>query len=323
MAETKKLSTVGVILAIVAIAIWAGNFIISRGLGGMYSPAVTAFSRWLLACVFLFPFAIKHVKAEWKYIVEQKWVIILSGLSGIGIYSLLCYTAGQTTTATNMSLLATSSPIFTIIIMRVLFKEKITSQKVIGIILAIIGVVLLVIKGDINVLMNLDFTKGDILIILATFIWSIYTILNKFKKPTVSTWSFIFCSFVVALIVITPFFIGDMIINGFPHLEKIGISCFLYLAIGPSIVSFMLWNKAVIILGATNSSIIYNTIPIFSCILAFFILGEPIKAIQVVSMIVIFIGVGIAQDSLKFGSGKKKELKEADQYIEAEYSNEQ
>lgn len=307
MEISKKQTTAGVIYAIIAIMIWSGNFIVSRGLSGLYSPFATAFFRWLLACIFLFPFAYRHVKAEWKYILEQKWIILLCGLTGTGVYSILCYTAGRTTSAANMSLLATSSPVFTVIIMRILFKEKITPQKIFGIVLAIAGVVLLIIKGDINVLINMDFTTGDLVIILATLIWSIYTILNKYKKPNVSTWSFIFCGFVVALMVTVPFFAVDTVINGFPEIEKIGAGCFLYLAIGPSIISFMLWNKAVLYLGATNSSIIYNTIPVFSCILAFFILGEPIQLIQVVSMIVIFIGVAIAQDSLKFGRSKTAE----------------
>lgn len=302
---TNKNVSMGIVFAIIAIAIWSGNFVISRGLGGMYSPASTAFFRWSLACIFMFPLAYKHVKAEWKYIMEQKKIFLFCGLTGTGLYNLLVYTAGQTTSATNMSLLATTSPIFVILIMRVVFKEKITSKKVLGILLAIVGAAILITKGDIQSLLNMDFTTGDIVIIIATFLWSVYTILNKYKDSKISTISFTFCGFVVGMTVVAPFFIADVIMNGFPQIEKVGAMCFLYLAIGPSIISFMLWNKAVLMLGATNASVVYNTIPIFSCILAFLILGEPIHAVQVISMIVIFLGVGIAQDSLKFG--RKKE----------------
>ncbi len=68
----------------------------------------------------------------------------------------------------------------------------------------------------------------------------------------------------------------------------------------------MLWNKAVLMIGATNASIIYNTIPVFSCIIAFLVLGEAILPVQIIAIIVIFTGVTIAQDSIKIG--KKKEI---------------
>ncbi|MBR6700534.1 MAG: DMT family transporter [Firmicutes bacterium] len=299
--------TLGVVFAIVAISIWAGNFVISRGLSGTYAPAVIAFCRWSLAIIIMFPLAAKHIKKDWALILKQKWLIIACGICGTGVYNLLCYTAGRTTSATNLSLLATSSPIFTIIIMRLIFKEKISPKKIFGIILAIFGVACLLVKGDISVLMSLDFTIGDILILLATLLWSIYTILNKYKDPNVSTWSFIFCGFVVAWAITLPFFIGGCVQHGFPEFEKVGIACFFYLAIGCSIISFMLWNKAVLIIGATNASIIYNTIPVFSCFFAFLILGEPILPVQIFSIIVIFAGVTIAQDSIKFGKKKKQD----------------
>lgn len=294
----------GVLFAIIAIAIWSGNFVISRGLSGTYSPSVIAFCRWTLALIIMFPLAIRHVKEDWKLILEQKWVILACGITGTGVYNLLCYWAGRTTSATNLSLLATSSPIFTIIIMRIIFKEKITPKRVFGIILAIFGVAFLLVKGDINVLLSLDFATGDILILIATLLWSIYTILNKYKDPRVSTWSFIFCGFVVAFCVTLPFFIGHCAMYGFPQFERVGVGCFFYLAIGCCIVSFMLWNKAVTMVGATNASIIYNTIPVFSCLIAFLVLGEPILPVQIIAIIIIFAGVTIAQDSIKLKKEK-------------------
>jgi len=293
----------GIACALIAISIWSGNFVISRGLSGSYSPSVIAFCRWTLAVIIMFPFAIKFVIRDWKKILKQKWLIIGCGVTGTGLYNLLCYTAGRTTTATNLSLLATSSPIFTIIIMRIIFKEKVTPKRVFGVVLAILGVAFLLAKGDINVLLSLDFATGDILILIATMLWSVYTILNKYKDPELSTWAFIFSGFVVAFLVTLPFFIVHCASEGLPQFEKVGVGCFFYLAIGCCICAFMLWNRAVFVLGATNASIIYNTIPVFSCVIAFLVLGEPILPVQIISIIVIIAGVTIAQDSIKL---KKK-----------------
>lgn len=290
----------GIVFAIIAIAIWAGNFVISRGLSTSYAPSVIAFCRWTLALIIMFPIAYKYVKKDWKLLMKQKWLIVACGFTGTGVYNLLCYWAGRTTSATNLSLIATSSPIFTILIMRILFKEKITPLRVFGVILAILGVAFLIVKGDISVLMSLDFATGDILILIATLLWSIYTILNKYKDPNISTWSFVFAGFVVAFAVTLPFFIGHCAMYGFPQFDRVGVGCFFYLAIGCCIISFTLWNKAVILLGATNASIIYNTISVFSCVIAFIVLGEPILPVQIIAIIVIFAGVTIAQDSIKF-----------------------
>ena len=140
-AEKKKMSgkSFGVLMAVIAIAIWSGNFVISRGLSGSYAPSVIAFCRWTLALIIMFPLAIRHVIADWDKILKQKWLIIACGVTGTGLYNLLCYWAGRTTSATNLSLIATSSPIFTILIMRILFKEKVTPKRVMGVILAILG----------------------------------------------------------------------------------------------------------------------------------------------------------------------------------------
>ncbi len=303
MEITLRDKILGIACALIAISIWSGNFVISRGLSGSYSPSVIAFCRWTLAVIIMFPFAIKFVIRDWKKILKQKWLIIGCGVTGTGLYNLLCYTAGRTTTATNLSLLATSSPIFTIIIMRIIFKEKVTPKRVFGVVLAILGVAFLLAKGDINVLLSLDFATGDILILIATMLWSVYTILNKYKDPELSTWAFIFSGFVVAFLVTLPFFIVHCASEGLPQFEKVGVGCFFYLAIGCCICAFMLWNRAVFVLGATNASIIYNTIPVFSCVIAFLVLGEPILPVQIISIIVIIAGVTIAQDSIKL---KKK-----------------
>lgn len=286
----------GTALAFIAVIIWSGNFVASRGLSTLYSPSVIAFSRWFLAVMILFPFSIKHVLKDWPLIIKQKYIIIGCGLSGTGLYSILCYWAGQTSSATNLSLLASTSPVFTIMLMKILYKERISSKRIIGIIIAILGIVFLLIKGNLHSITDLNFSIGEFLILIATFLWSVYIILNKQKSPELSTQSFIFCVFLVALCVTIPFFFGHCVMFGFPVFEQTGIACFLYLAIGCCIVSFMLWSKAVTLIGPTNSSIIYNVIPVFSCLIAFIFLGEPILPVQIVAILIIFTGITLAQD---------------------------
>lgn len=286
----------GIAFAFIAVIIWSGNFVISRGLSTLYSPSVLAFFRWLLAVILLLPFSIKRILKDRALIIKQKYIIIGCGLTGTGLYSILCYWAGRTSSATNLSLLASTSPIFTILLMRILYKKPISSKRILGIAIAIFGIAFLLLKGNLRSILQLDFSAGDILILIATFLWTIYIIISKQKNPELSMWSFTFCTFLVGFCVTIPFFAGHCRMYGFPILEKTGIACILYLAIGCSIVSFIMWNKAVDLIGPTNSSVIYNSIPVFSCLIAFTVLGEPVLPVQIAAIPIIFTGVTLAQD---------------------------
>ena len=105
---------------------------------------------------------------------------------GCGVCGAFPFLAGQTTTIINMGIIYTSSPIFIILISYFLFKEKFTILKFIGLVLCLTGVLLIIIKADVNLLLSLKFTKGDLWMLGAAIGWALYSVYLFYWRSNLS-----------------------------------------------------------------------------------------------------------------------------------------
>ncbi|MFK5959387.1 MAG: DMT family transporter [Lutibacter sp.] len=281
----------GYLFALIATAIWSGNFIIARDLNKSIPPISLAFWRWTVAVVILFPFAIRQLITDWKILKSNFKYISIVSLLGVTVFNTLIYLAGHTTTAINLSLISITFPVFIVLFSRIFYDELITLNKTIGILLVLFGVILLITKGNIAILLNLTFAIGDIWMLLAAIIFAIYSILIKKKPKELDILSFQLSTFIVGLLFLFPFFIWETLtVPSIEFTPKIFISIG-YVGIFASLTAYMLWNKAIIKIGPTNAAIIYYTLPLFSGFLAYLFLNEVIGMIHLISLILILIGI--------------------------------
>lgn len=284
------------ISAIIATIIWSGNFIVARSLIENIPPVSLAFWRWTVAVIILMPFALKPLISDWPIIKSNIIYLIITSIFGITLFNTLIYIASHTTSAINLSLIAITFPIFVIILSRMFYKEVLTINKWIGISLVTLGVVTLMTKGDFTVLEEIIFTQGDFWMLLAAMTFSIYSLLLKKKPKKLGTRSFLLSTFLIGVIFLLPFYILESTTTQFSiyNISTNEFYSIIYIGLFASLVSYFLWSKAVYTLGPTKSSIIYYTLPIFSGIAAYIFLGEEIKVIHIMSMLLIMFGVLIA-----------------------------
>jgi len=292
----------GYIFAIIATAIWSGNFIVARGLSGNIPPVSLAFLRWVVAIVVFLPFAIKPVIREWLVIRQNLGYMSLVSLLGITAFNTLIYVAGKTTSAINLSLISLTIPIFIVILSRVLFHEYITKNKVIGIVLVIIGVLVLISKGQISVLLTINLAIGYLWMLLAAFVFSFYSILLKRKPKELSIWSFQLSTFVIGLVFLLPFYLWETVITVPFEINNTIIFAVLYIGIFASLTAFVLWNKAVDVIGATKTGMVYYSLPLFSGFLAYVFLDEKIGMVHLSSAGFIMSGIIIANYKFRSSS---------------------
>ncbi|MCF6213526.1 MAG: DMT family transporter [Flavobacteriaceae bacterium] len=281
----------GYFFAFGATAIWSGNFIIARGLNESIPPISLAFWRWFVAVIILFPFAIKNLIANRIIIRKNILYLTITAILGVTIFNTLIYLAGHTTTAVNLSLISISFPIFIIILSRIFYKEHITRYKAIGIVLVLIGVVLLISKGELSSLLSISFAIGDIWMLLAAIIFAIYTLLLKHKPKNLDLLTFQLSTFIIGLIFLFPFYIWENADTHHIQYEIKTILSILYVGIFASLSAYILWNSAVNKIGATNAGMIYYTIPLFSGFLAFIFLEESIGLLHFYSLVLIISGI--------------------------------
>ncbi len=289
-----KNTLIGFGFALLATALWSGNFVVASGLSDSIQPTTLAFYRWLVATLVFTPFAFKSVKRDWATIRASFSYLLLTAVLGVSIFNTLIYFAGQTSTAVNLSLIALTFPIFILLISAIVFKELITSVRVLGIIIVLMGVMLIISKGNPAELLNLKFNTGDPLMLLAAFTFAIHSLLVKNKPKKISIISLQYTTFFIGLIILLPFYLfsKDSIVGFEPEFTVIG--AILYIGICSSLISFVSWNKAIIKIGASSAGMIYFLMPLFSGLVAWVLLDEKLKYYHLISGIMIVTGILIS-----------------------------
>ncbi|HEX2629710.1 MAG TPA: DMT family transporter [Chitinophagaceae bacterium] len=300
-----KNTITGISLAVLATFIWAGNFIIARGVHDKIPPVSLAFYRWLLATLIMLPITWNRFKVEWVAVKRSTWYLLAVGITGVSMFNTFVYVGGHYTSAINLSLIGTtSSPIISVALAAIFLREKIGWMKLVGMIICISGVLYLLSEGNPEKLSSFQFTKGDTWVLLAALVFSIYNTLVKRKPAAISPINFLFVVFAAGTILLFPFYVWE-IMHSAPVAWTINlVLIILYLGIGASVICFMIWNMAIHKLGAGTTALFGNLIPVFATLEAVLILNEQITWIHVISFSLVIIGLLIANYTTIFNKDR-------------------
>lgn len=283
--------SLGYLCALAATVIWSGNFIAARTLGVSLSPVMTSFLRWSVALLCLLPFGwnvmrkeMPAIKANWRY-------FLLAGITGVSIFNTLIYTAGRTTEVMNMALIASSSPVWIIILSRIFLGEAVPVRRGIGVCIALMGTVLLITRGDLSSLASLKFAIGDLWMLAAALVFSGYSVLLRKKPAGVSSVGSLTVTFAIGVVSLIPAAIWDAAHGGIISITPMVVGGILYIGIGASLVSYLCWTKAIETIGPTQSAMVYYSLPVFSATEAYLLLGEPVTFAQLASGLLILGGI--------------------------------
>lgn len=295
MQQTRKNTLTGAALAIFATLIWSGNFIIARGVIKDIPPVSLAFYRWLTATIILLPFAWKNFSEELKIIKKNYLYFILAAVTGVSMFNTFVYIAGHYSSAINMALIGTtSSPIMSIILAHIFLKEAIPVLRIIGMIVCIAGILLLLSGGSLEKIHSFSFSKGDWWVLAAAFAFAIYNTTVKKKPAAMKPVHFLFIIFLIGTVLLLPFYLYELKNTGDFKINFSNLGVILYLGLGASVICFLWWNAAIIRLGSGRTALFGNLIPVFSSIEAVLILGEEISIIHIISFVLVFGGLVIA-----------------------------
>lgn len=289
----------GYIFALGATAIWSGNFIVARGLSDAIPPVSLAFSRWVVAILALLPFAVKNLISEWQILRDNLGYLSITAFLGITTFNTFIYIAGKTTTAINLSLIAITFPVFILILSRLIYKEPVTIKKLAGVILVLCGVLILITKGKIGTLLTISFSIGDIWMLLASIIFAVYSMCLKKKPENISIMGLQSSTFILGLIFLLPFFVWELRGIQEPFLNRTTIPAIMYVGVFASLCAFVLWNKAIVILGPSKAGMVYYTLPLFSGLLGYFFLNEGVGILHIYSLFLILSGIVITNHESK------------------------
>ena len=273
----------------------ASNLIVARG-GVEYVPPISlAFWRWAVVVLILLPFTYLPLINNFKIIKKEFKKLFFLGAMGCGVCGAFPFLAGETTTVTNMGIIYTSSPIFIILISAIFFNEKINFMKIIGLISCLIGVFAIIIKGDLNLLLNLNFTIGDLWMLAAAIGWALYSIYLFYWKSELPIFQrFTLVAFFGAISLLPFYIIEEVIVQR----TSFNLQFFLWVvfaAISPGIIAFTLYTQAQKSLGASLTGFTLYVFTIYAAIYGFIFFNEKLETFHYIGTLLVFIGVYLAK----------------------------
>lgn len=303
---TQRLTPTSALLLIIPPLLWSGNAVVGRMVSPLVSPMTLNLLRWSIAFLLLLPLASRVLRPD--SVLWQQWRrFALLSLFSIGGYNALLYLALKTSTAINVTLVGASTPVWMLVLGRVFFGVPIHRRQLVGAALSLAGVLLVLCRGQWEMLSGLRLVVGDVYVLIASMGWAYYSWLLAHPSKESATiradwatfllgqivfglgWSALFTSVEWAL---TPAHIDW----GWPFAAAL-----LFIAVGPAVIAYGSWGAGVARAGPAVAGFFINLTPLFTALLSSLVLGESPQGYHVLAFVLIVSGIVLSSRNRKSG----------------------
>nr|WP_217509357.1 DMT family transporter [Pseudarthrobacter sp. C4D7] len=272
---------------------WAGNYVVGAAAVHSIDPLSLVFLRWAIALVPLLLIAQLVERPSWRAVLAAwPWLLALSVFGLLG-YNLLLYFALEHTDAFNASLINAFNPALITLAAAVFLRERLTPLAVAGVVMALAGVLIVISGGDLGRLAAAGFGTGEILMVGAVVVWTAYTVIGRLapRIPPITATA-VQAALAVALLAPVHLASGGLAV---PTAGS-ALASLLFIAIFPSVLSYVLWNRALTVLPAGGAGVFLNLITVFTAVLTM-LAGQLHTAAQFVGGAIVVGGVMVANAS--------------------------
>jgi drug/metabolite transporter (DMT)-like permease len=271
-------------------AFWAGNLVLGRALGAVFPPVSLAVGRWLVALAVLLPLVAQPLWRQ-RSLLAAHWRLVLAcGAFGVAGYNALGYVALQSVPAASVAFLNSTLPLMVPVAAWVLGVERITRRAIAGIAISFAGVAWIVARGDLAALTQLRFGRGELLVLVAVANYAVYSVLLRRKPAAIEPLVFLAATMVAGLLVLAPFWAFELWGGARIPTTPAALGAVLYIGVFASLLAFILWNRCVATLGATVTGVSFHLVALFTALLAFVALGEPVRGHHLAGIALILAG---------------------------------
>jgi len=279
------------LLLTLTVLFWSGNFVLGRGINDIIPPVSLAFWRWVGAFMVLLPFAIRPLIRDWKTIRDHLAIMAVLAVLSVTFFNTFIYLALQSTPVANTVLVNAMTPVFIVFISWVGFHESIKPIQGIGVAISLSGLLWMLSRGNLTALLSTRFSTGDLWTLAAAMSWALYTVLLRKRPPGLHPVAFLATTMGIGILFLIPPYIWELRTGASFDLSPTTLSSIVYVAVFPSVLSFLFWNWSVAIVGATKAGVFVYLMPVFSIALAYVFLGEVLQAYHLFGIILIFSGI--------------------------------
>lgn len=270
---------------VLATLFWSGNFVVGQAAVASMTPMDLTFWRWTLAALPLLALAHFVEKPDWRAVLRRWPVLLLLSVLGMSGYTLLLYGALGYTSAMNASLITAANPALIVVMAIVLLGEKTTHLGWLGIGLGLLGVLLVLTRGELQRVFSLSVNTGELMMIGAIVVWGSYTIIaRRLDIPAIAATA---VQVAIATVTLAPFALALHV--RFPETPAEGWSL-AYIAVFPSLGAYLFWNLALKTTPPGTAGNYLNLMVVFTALITV-ALGTPLTLVQVVGGAMVVAGV--------------------------------
>ncbi|MBD8493671.1 DMT family transporter [Pseudomonas syringae] len=273
---------------------WAGNFIVGRAVRDSLPPMSLSLWRWVIALALILPFALKHLRKDWPFYTRHPWLLARLSLTGVVGFTCLTYIGLRDTSAANALLLNSCIPVLIALFGALFYRQRLHGMQNAGLLLSCAGVLVIITHGDVQALLKLSFSHGDLIVFCAMVSFAFYTLWSRSVPAEVNRIGLMAAQIAVALLALIPLWWIETSQGAVAHWDADSLMALLYLGVFPSVLGYLLFTLAVARFGAAQAALCIHLIPVFGAVLAVTFLGESLHLYHALGMAGILIGIWLA-----------------------------
>jgi drug/metabolite transporter (DMT)-like permease len=281
---------------------WAMNIVLGRFVAGHVPPFALTFCRWAGTFLVLVPFAWPYLVRDWPVIRRNLPLLLLLAFTGFAFNNALSYWGLQHTQALNALLIQSSGPLFVALWSLMLFGVRLSWMQAAGILVSLLGVLVIVLRGDLAALAAIQVNAGDISFAAALFVFGLYSALMP-KRPRINPLSLIAFTTGAGAVMLIPL-VGWEISTG-DHLkfDTLTISTIVFVVLFPSTLAYIFFNRGIELIGPNRAAPFFHLVPVFGSVMAILLLGEKPELFHLAGYVLVLAGIFTA--SRRGSAGKR------------------
>jgi drug/metabolite transporter (DMT)-like permease len=279
------------LLLTLAMLCWAGNWVVGRAIHEQIPPFTLNFWRWAGSLLLILPVSWLLLREQWPLMLQHwKWVLPMGAIAS-AIFQSMVYLGLQSTTALNGALIIALVPVVVVIIAALILGDRIRSRQGLGILVSFAGALVVIVRGELSVLRTLSFNPGDLWILAAVPVWSLYTVLLKRWPPGLHRMSFLAAIALIGVVFQFPLYAWELATGQHMLVTPESIASIAYTALFASFLAFVFYNTAMDRTTPAVAGLFHHLLPAFTAVLGMVFLGERMGWYHALGVALIVLGL--------------------------------
>lgn len=274
---------------------WAGNFVVGRAARGDVPPMMLAFARHFVALLCLLPFGWTAMRRDMRRYWELRWLLARVSLAGMVAFNLLVYVGLHSTSASNAQLMNSAIPVLIALIGASFFGQRLRTIQTFGLLLSCVGVLTIILRGDLDGLFALRFSHGDLIVFAAMVSFALFSVWLRSFPADMNRLGLLGAQLVIAVALLFPLLVWEHWTGARATWNVGSFAAILYVGVAPSLLANLLYMFGIARVGPARAGLFIHLVPLYGAIMSIAFLSERLHIYHAIGMVAIMAGLACSR----------------------------